>query len=141
MKIKKFIRKNIISISVNPDISLKEIEEKMENQKIRHVLVMENGKLLGIISDRDVKKFRSLFAETKASKPIDQATLEFKAHQIMTHNPITIHEDIKANEAVTIMLQKKISCLPVLSNENNVVGMITSSDFLKWMVKFLEYME
>lgn len=141
MKITKFIRKNIISISVNPDITLKNIEEKMENQKIRHVLVIENEKLLGIISDRDVKKFRSLFAETKASKPIDEATLEFKAHQIMTHSPITIHEDIKANEAIAIMLQKKISCLPVLSDENNVIGMITSSDFLKWMVKFFEYLE
>ncbi len=139
MRIKKFIRKNFIS--VNPDITLKEIEEIMENRKVKHILVFEEGELLGIISDRDVKKYRSLFAETKASKRIDEATLEFKAHQIMTHNPITVPEDIKVSSALELMLKKSISCLPILDEENHVAGIITTSNFLKWMVKFFEFLE
>ncbi len=139
MKIEKFIRRNIVS--VNPDITLKKIEEMMESRNIRHIMVIEEERLLGIISDRDVKKYRSLFADTKASKEIDEATLEFKAHQIMTHDPIIIHEDILASDAIKLMLEKNVSCLPVLNNDMDVIGIITSSDIMKWMVKFLEFLE
>ncbi len=139
MKIKKFIRRNIIS--VNLDVPLKKIEEMMESRNIRHILVIEKEEILGIISDRDVKKYRSLFAETKASKEIDEATLEFKAHQIMSHDLITIYEDALASDAIKLMLENYISCLPVRNDDNDVIGIITSSDFMKWMVKFLEFME
>lgn len=139
MEITKFIRRNIIS--VNLDVTLKKIEEMMANRNIRHILVIEKEELLGIISDRDVKKYRSLFAETKASKEIDEATLEFKAHQIMSHDPITVHEDTLARDAIKLMLENYISCLPVLDDDNDLIGIITSSDFMKWMVKFLEFME
>jgi acetoin utilization protein AcuB len=126
---------------VNLDVPLKKIEEMMESRNIRHILVIEKEELLGIISDRDVKKYRSLFAETKASKEIDEATLEFKAHQIMSHDPITIYEDALASDAIKLMLENYISCLPVRNDDNDVIGIITSSDFMKWMVKFLEFME
>lgn len=139
MRITKFMRRSIAS--VNPEAALKEIEELMERRRIRHVLVMEKGQLLGIISDRDVKKYRSLFAETKAAREIDEATLRFRAHQIMTRDPITIHEDIRASDAIKLMLEKHISCIPVLDNDNAVIGIVTSNDFMKWMVELFEFIE
>lgn len=139
MRITKFMRRSIAS--VNPEATLKEIEELMERRKIRHVLVIEKGELLGIISDRDVKKYRSLFAETKAAKEIDEATLRFRAHQIMTRDPITIHEDIRASDAIKLMLEEHISCLPVLDNDNAVIGVVTSNELMKWVLGLFEFIE
>jgi acetoin utilization protein AcuB len=139
MRITKFMRRSIAS--VNPEATLREIEELMERRKIRHVLVIEKGELLGIISDRDVKKYRSLFAETKAAKEIDEATLRFRAHQIMTRDPITIHEDIRASDTIKLMLEEHISCLPVLDNDNAVIGVVTSSDLMKWVLGLFEFIE
>ena len=139
MKITKFMRRSIAS--VNPETTLREIEELMERRRIRHVLVIEKGELLGIISDRDIKKYRSLFAETKAAREIDEATLRFRAHQIMTRDPITIHEDIRASDAIKLMLEKHISCIPVLDNDDAVIGVVTSSDLMKWVVGLFEFIE
>ena len=139
MKITKFVRKSVISVS--PDITLKKIEEMMKNRKIRHLLVIEKDKLFGIISDRDIKKYRSLFAETKISKRADEITLEFKAHQIMTRDPITVYEDSQASDAISLMLKEHISCLPVFNMDHKVTGIITSSDLLKWLMHLFEFME
>ena len=139
MRITKFMRRSVAS--VNSEAVLKEIEELMERRRTRHVLVIEKGELLGIISDRDIKKYRSLFAETKAAREIDEATLRFRAHQIMTRDPITIHEDIRASDAIKLMLEKHISCIPVLDNDDAVIGVVTSSDLMKWMVGLFEFIE
>ena len=139
MKITKLMRRSITS--VNAEASLQEIEQLMERRKIRHVLVIEKGELLGIISDRDTNKYRSLFAETKASKEIDEATLRFRAHQIMTRDPSTIHEDTRASDAIRLMLEEHISCLPVVDNENVVIGVITPSDLMKWVLGLFDFIE
>jgi len=139
VKITQFIRKNYVS--VNPDISLKKIEEIMADRTISHILVFDKKSLIGIISDRDVKKYRSIFAETNVSKEMDEATLGFKAHQIMTHNPKTIYENSYAIDGINLMLKEHISCLPVINMDNDVIGIITSSDLLRWMARLIKFLE
>jgi len=139
MFVSKFMRPHIIS--VGPDKTLIEIEALMEERKFRHLLVMEEEKLTGIISDRDVKKFRSLFAQTKTSSKKDEMTLEFKAHQIMSHNPIVIPPDMLVTDALKIILDSQIGCLPVVNESNVVVGIFTRTDLLKWLLRVLDFFE
>ena len=59
----------------------------------------------------------------------------------MNHDSITGHEDIQASDAIKLMLEEHIDCLPVLNKHNVVVGIITSSDLIKWMLEFFKFIE
>jgi acetoin utilization protein AcuB len=96
---------------------------------------VEGNKLVGVISDRDVLKAVSPFVGTLSEHTHDLVTLNKKAHQIMNHKPITVFKDTSIHAAANIMLDNDISCLPVVSLEDEVEGIVTWKDFLKYYLK------
>jgi len=92
-------------------------------------------KLLGIISDRDVFKEISPSINTLAEDARALETLKKKAHQIMSRNPITVDKDVQIEDAVHILLENDISCLPVISATRDIEGILTWKDILKYYVK------
>lgn len=117
--------------TVEMDDSLRIINFIFCAAKFHHLLVVENRKLVGVISDRDLLKASSPFLETPAERPQDVARLSRKAHQIMTRTPVTIHRHTPIAEAVEILLKKNVSCLPVVSSKNEIQGIVTWKDLLK----------
>jgi len=89
----------------------------MEAGDFRAVPIVLDGKLIGIISDRDIRSSRQKPGATKVS-------------EIMSRNPICVSPDDSVNEAVRMILSYKIGGLPVVK-EDNLVGMITTTDILK----------
>jgi acetoin utilization protein AcuB len=67
------------------------------------------------------------FSETER----DRATLEKRAHQIMSHYPITVHKSCPIEKAARMMLEKGVSCLPVTSPDRTVEGILTWKDLFK----------
>jgi acetoin utilization protein AcuB len=96
---------------------------------------VEGNKLVGVISDRDVLKAISPFIGTLSEHTHDLVTLNKKAHQIMNHKPITVFNDTSLHAAATIMLNNNISCLPVVSPEGGIEGIVTWKDILRYYVK------
>lgn len=117
--------------TVEMDDSLRTINNIFCAAKFHHLLVVENRTLIGVISDRDLLKASSPFLETAAERPQDVARLSRKAHQIMTRSPITIHRDTPIAEAVNILLKRNVSCLPVVSSQNQIEGIVTWKDLLR----------
>ena len=128
MKISSIMTKEVTT--VNMDISLKGICGIFEDKKFHHLLVVEDDELRGVISDRDVLKALSPFLNTPAEQARDLATLDKRAHQIMSRKPATVTKDASAKDAVRLMFQKNISCLPVMSSDGRIEGIVTRKDLL-----------
>jgi acetoin utilization protein AcuB len=120
---------------VRMDDTIGTIHEILDNANFHHLLVVEGNKLVGVISDRDVLKAVSPFIGTLSEHTHDLVTLNKKAHQIMNHKPITVFRYTSLQAAATIMLDNNISCLPVVSSEGGIEGIVTWKDILGYYVK------
>ncbi len=129
MKIDRLMTRKLVTIGF--DDSLNEIKGIFEEVSFHHLLVVEKGKLFGIISDRDLFKSLSPSLGTAAETQKDLSTLSKKAHQIMTRKPITLQAHNTAYEAIDIFIKKSISCIPIVDEDNQPVGILSWRDILK----------
>ncbi len=118
-------------VTVKKDDSLWEIREIFEKAKFHHILVMEDKKLAGVISDRDFLGAISPLLDTLSETICDNR----KAHQIMSREVITVNAETSIKEAAGILLQNDISCLPVISSQGVLEGIVTWKDILKFLIK------
>jgi acetoin utilization protein AcuB len=102
---------------VTPADTLAAALEIMGAESVRELPVVENGRLVGILSDRDLQRHWGHLGATKVSAA-------------MTPNVVTIESQAKIEEAARLVLDLKIGGLPVL-DEGNLVGMITVSDIVR----------
>lgn len=111
----------------------------MSDLSVRHLGVVDpsSNVLIGLITDRDIKKFVSPFAWSNAATPKDKATLMVKVERIMTKDIIKAEPEDAVKNIVELMLLKKIGCLPVVSKEGFPVGIITRSNIFKALLSFL----
>ena len=132
MKVKEVMVKEVATLDVNDELSL--ANDIMRLGRIRHLPVVDGGRLAGIISERDL--FRSSLAQAlgyggQASRDL-MKTLRIK--DIMVKGVTTIPPDAEVCEAVRIMMEKKIGCLPVVEGDH-LVGLITETDILLQYLK------
>jgi len=120
---------------VTPDAALMEIQDLLHQHKFRHLLVVEGEQLIGVISNRDVLRAISPFLDTLAEEPRDVKTLMRPAHEIMRADPITVRPGSTIEEAAHLLLEHTISCLPVVTDGGELVGIVTSKDILRHYIE------
>ena len=99
---------------------------------LNHVLVIgSDKKLCGVISDRDLLRALSPYVGTPTETTRDAATLKKRAHQIMTRSPITLRPDASVTDAIQLMLDHRVSCIPVVDAEFRAVGIVSWRDILR----------
>lgn len=129
MNVESIMTKNIVTVKL--DSSLKQIKQIFDNAQFHHVLVVDAGKLFGVISDRDLLKALSPKIGTLHETNKDLATLKKRAHQILTRKPITLYPNANIHEAIEIFVNHNISCIPVIDDERAPVGIVSWRDILK----------
>jgi CBS domain-containing protein len=108
-------------VTARPDETIDDATFDMKMANIRHLPVVgERNRLVGIVSDRDV--LRALGVRRKGAPTMKS---------IMTRAVRTVAEDAPAAEAVAILIESKIGCLPVEGEDGQLVGLITETDFLR----------
>ena len=117
-------------ITAGMDDTLGGIRKVFELNDCHHIPIIEDDRLVGIVSDRDVLKGLSPTADLAIADNRALKTLRKKAHQIMTRNVTTISPEDTIEEAATVFLKLKFSCLPVLERSGHLVGIITKTDLL-----------
>ena len=122
-------------LKVRMDDSIGTMRDIFENVEFHHLLVVEERKLVGILSDRDILRVISPFLHTLSEKDRDLTILNKKVHQIMTRKPITVGKNTSIEEASRLLLEKNISCLPVTSAEGEIDGIVTWKDILKFYLQ------
>tara|TARA_B100001059_G_C17416722_1_gene371131 strand:- start:128 stop:574 length:447 start_codon:yes stop_codon:yes gene_type:complete len=120
-------------VSVHLDDSIQSLRELFDATGFHHLLVVQNNRVEGIISDRDLLKNISPFVDTISEKQRDRATLDRRAHQIMTREVITLSPQHKIVDAIHLFNNHKISCIPVVNAEKQPVGMVSWRDVMAFM--------
>jgi acetoin utilization protein AcuB len=140
MKVKELMTKKVIKLT--PDDKVDRLFFLFNFENIRHVpVVAENGKLLGIVSDRDLKKVLGTPRRQMERPDGTKFTLSTrKIKTVMRRQPFTIDPEANAADAAALMAKKKIGALPVVS-KGKLVGIITSTDILKAFVKLSNLVE
>ncbi|MET3106860.1 acetoin utilization protein AcuB [Oxalobacteraceae bacterium GrIS 2.11] len=125
---------NIMSthvVSVELDDTLAVVKEIFENLKFHHLLVLDEGKLLGVISDRDLLKALSPNLGSNIECYKDIATLNKRVHQVMTRHPIVLDQRASVADAVALFNTNRISCIPIVDEAGKPVGIVSWRDVLK----------
>jgi len=110
--------------SILPDATVFEAIEMMDQKNVGALAVMENDRLVGMISERDYT--RKVFLRGKRSR-------ETKVTEIMSTNVTTARPQESVDECLRVMTEKHIRHLPVLDGEN-MVGIISIGDLVKWVI-------
>lgn len=122
--------KGLITLYLDDDLN--KAKELFSLHNIHHILILDDDdKLAGIITDRDLFKHLSPTVGTNKESYKDVSLSQKKMHQIMAREIVTANEALSINEAVVIFYDEHISCLPVVDENNKPVGIITWRDILK----------
>jgi CBS domain-containing protein len=114
--------------SISPDTSVLEALELMSEKNVGALVVLQNGQMVGIISERD-------FA--RAIAKIGRCLIEAPVREYMTKEVFTVGLDMTSEECMSLMSQKKFRHLPVMV-ENNLVGLISIGDVVKEVISARE---
>jgi len=128
MLVKEWMSKKLVT--VDEDTSVMKALSVVKEHKIRRLAVVNNAKLVGIVTDRDLKEASPSKAATLDVHETYYLLSEIKIKDIMAKNPITIGPDESVEKAAALMLENKISGLLVVENEN-LVGIITQTDIFR----------
>lgn len=132
MLVKNWMTKTVISLDVSD--TLRKAKDLLVENRIRSLPVLENGKLVGIVSDRDLKK-----ASVSDESGLDEHELLYLNNripiiEIMTADPTTVSPETTVDEVAEVMYDKKISGLPVVDEQGRLAGMITQGDIFRLMI-------
>ncbi|MBN1652196.1 MAG: CBS domain-containing protein [Deltaproteobacteria bacterium] len=133
--ISEIMSRNVIYL--NEEDNLTRIVEGMKRYNLRHLPVVSEGKLVGLISHRDMLKLAtsSLVSDSAVGKAMQEELNErTEVEKVMTKNPTAIRPETTVRDAAQIMLENKFGCLPVVTEDMTIVGIVTEYDLLKFLI-------
>jgi len=117
-------------IAVSPDTAVFDARQTMVKERIRHLLVTEGQRLLGIVTDRDIRLNLPSQAPSLSVWEVNYLLARLTVEEVMTTGVIIIGPDQNARNAARLMLEHKIGALPVL-DAGRLIGIITETDVLR----------
>jgi len=128
MKVKDIMTRDVATLDLNDELSL--ADDIMKLGRIRHLPIVEEGRLGVIISQRDLFKASLASAMGYGEKAKREFMKTVAVKEVMVNEVITISPEAIIEETGKVMLEKKIGCLPVVE-EGNLIGLITETDILR----------
>ena len=138
MLVKRYMRTKLVT--VGPEEGANAALYLMKKSTVRHLLVMDGKKLLGIVTDRDFRLVRPSPATSLSIFEINYLLEKLKVKEIMTKKVITVTPETPIAEAAQLLLNRRIGALPVLK-EGEVVGIISETDMLRALIDTEEAQE
>ena len=132
MLVKNWMSKEVIT--VDPDDSMQDAIYMLQEQNIKILPVMDKEKIVGIITDRDLKKASPSDATTLDMHELLFLISKIKVRDLMKKQVYTANPDDTVEEAAAVLLEKKISGVPVVDENNRLLGIITRSDIFKVLI-------
>ena len=121
-------------ITVDEDLSMMEASKLKKERSVKHLPVLRNGRLTGIVSDRDLKEAQPSKATSLDIHEIYYLLDKIKVKNVMTSDPYTTTASEIVERAANVMLEHDISALPVVNNEAELEGIVTKGDLFRAMI-------
>ena len=121
-------------ITVESDSSVMDAADLMHAKKIRRLPVVDNGKLVGIVTDRDLREVGPSPATSLSVHELNYLLAKMKISDVMTKSVLTVDVDATIEEAALLMYNNKIGGIVAVDQANKVVGIITETDIFKLFV-------
>ena len=123
--------------TATPDMSISEASAKMKAEKVHRLPVLDDDRhLVGVISEKDILLAAPSPASTLSTYEINYLLSKLKVKNIMSRNPVTITRETTIEEAVRLMVENDLSCLPVMDN-GFLSGIVSKSDLFKILLEML----
>lgn len=132
MLVKNWMSKNVIT--VNEDDSMQDALKLLKQHSIRMIPVLKSGQLVGVVTDRDLKRASASDATTLDVHELLYLISKIKVKNIMSKNPISVPPDLTVEETAEVLLNNKISGAPVVDDTGKVVGTITQTDLFRVLI-------
>lgn len=116
-------------VTLSPDQMLSDVVDLMRRGKIHHLPVMQDSKVVGIVTDRDVKRaLPSVFSGNQ--EEYEQVLNNTRVEQVMTRDPFTVGPADPIKEVLKVMVDRKFGAIPIV-DRGKLVGIVTDIDFLR----------
>lgn len=134
--VSKIMTRKLITLSLSDD--LYKAEKLFKKYHIRHIPIVEEGHIIGMLSYSDLKRISFLDAYDANEIQVDNAIYEMLSiGQIMVKNPVKVSSDVTVKAVVEILASKEFHALPVVDNDM-LVGIVTTTDLLKYLLEQYE---
>ena len=121
-------------LTIDPKTSMHDAHKLMRERHVRRLLVVENDKLIGIVTLGDVQMAEPSSATSLSIFELNYLLAKLTIDEIMTRNPITVQVSATVRDAAKLMLDHTIGGLPVMDGDK-LVGIITESDIFRVLVQ------
>ncbi len=132
MLVKDWMSTNVITVNANDN--MQQAISLMTEHKISMLPVLEEGKLVGIVTDRDLKRAAPSYVTLLEVKQILYHMSRVEVRAIMNMDPITVPADYTIEETAELLLSHRISGCPVVDGQGTIVGVITKNDLFKAVI-------
>ena len=116
------------TVTVGPSTRLRDAQQILERYAIRHLPVLEDDRIVGILSDRDISQALGMQQEHE----LVHDRLDWPVSRVMNFDAIVVHEQTPVTDVIDLLCDRRIGALPVVSaDDETVVGIISSVDILR----------
>ncbi|MCD6224309.1 MAG: CBS domain-containing protein [Deltaproteobacteria bacterium] len=127
---------NRMPVTINAHATVQDAVDLMLKNEIRLLPVLENDLLVGVVTDRDLRKTSVPDLDIEPARDPGDELSRIKIREIMTAEPVSIPLDYTIQEAAEVFLVNKISGAPVIDNKKEMLGLITQADIFRAMILF-----
>ena len=129
-RVREIMETKLVTISASERLSM--VEDIMTLGRVRHMPVVQGGRLVGVVSERDL--LRASLSELSEHRDAERRMFlhVVEISRVMSSPPIVIGPDATIREAALLMADRKIGCLPVVEGDE-LIGLITETDVLRWV--------
>ncbi|HKP51349.1 MAG TPA: CBS domain-containing protein [Chloroflexia bacterium] len=124
---------------VGTDTTVADAYNTMMRKGIRRLPVVEDERLVGIVTLGDLREARPSPATSLSIYELNYLLARLTVGQVMSHNPFTVTANTPIQKAARIMLDRKVSGLPVVNEEGRIAGIITESDIFRMLIDQWSY--
>ncbi len=121
-------------VTAEHNMAIMDAHQLMKDKNVRRLPVVKKGKLVGMVTIGDVREVSPSYATTLTVWEMNYLISKLTLEEVMTKNPYTINLDEPIQKAAKIMLENKVSGLPVVNKQGDLVGIITESDIFRMVV-------
>jgi len=132
MLVKYWMNSDVVTLDVND--TMQDALSKTKEHRLPLLPVLRKGKLVGIITDRDLKRASASDATTLDVHELAYLIAKIKAEDIMTKHPITVPPDFTLEETAAVLWMNNVSGVPVVDAQGNIVGTISQKDIFRALI-------